>query len=233
MRRTPHTRTLAILVVSALTILMLMEGIRWVQPDPRREEKSAAMELMRRSAQAVRQEKLRIGIPVDRHLDTTDSGLIGVEYTDITTTLGSLSAKRTSTNPAFAAVVVDMLDQAGVRPGDRVAVSFSGSFPALNIAVLSAARVMDLHPVIISSVGSSMYGANQPEMTWLDMERILADKGLFPYRSNAASLGGIAGTRGGLDGTGIEGGSGRSVATGSRCSRRIAIPPWPATYGNG
>ena len=76
-----------------------------------------------------------------------------------------------------------------------MAVSFSGSFPALNIAVLSAARVLDLHPVIISSVGSSMYGANQPEMTWLDMERILADKGLFPYRSNAASLGGIAGTR--------------------------------------
>ena len=75
------------------------------------------MELMRRSTQAVRQEKLRIGIPVDRRLDTNDTGLIGVEYTDITTTLGSLSAKRTSTNPAFAAAVVDMLDQAGVRPG--------------------------------------------------------------------------------------------------------------------
>ena len=137
-----------------------------------------------------------MGIPVDRRLDTNDTGLIGVEYTDITTTLGSLAAKRTSTNPAFAAVVVDMLDRAGVRRGDAVAVSFSGSFPALNIAVLSAARALDLRPVIISSVGSSTYGANQPEMTWLDMERVLAEAGLFPYRSIAASLGGIAGSRG-------------------------------------
>jgi poly-gamma-glutamate system protein len=216
MRRTPHTRMLVILAVSALTVLALLESARWFRTDPLREEKNAAMELMHRSAQAIKGEKLGIGIPVDRRFDTNDTGLIGVEYTDITTTLGSLAAKRTSTNPAFAAAVVDMLDRAGVRPGDKVAVSFSGSFPALNIAVLSAARVLDLRPVIISSVGSSMYGANQPELTWLDMERILTDKGLFPYRSIAASLGGIEGTRGGLDGTGIEGGL--------RAIRRNGIP---------
>ena len=212
----PDARTLAILAASALAVVVSLEMGRWLRPDPLRGEKDAAVELMRRSTQAVRQEKLRIGIPVDRRLDTNDTGLIGVEYTDITTTLGSLSAKRTSTNPAFAAVVVDMLDLAGVRSGDWVAVSFSGSFPALNIAVLSAARVLDLHPVIISSVGSSMYGANQPQMTWLDMERVLAEAGLLPYRSVAASLGGIAGAQGGLDGTGIE--------EGLRAIRRNGIP---------
>ena len=164
------------------------------------------MELMRRCTQAIKKEKLRMGVPIDRHLDPNETGLIGVEYTDITTTLGSLAAKRTSTNPAFAAVVIDMLNRAGVRPGDRVAVCLSGSFPALNIAVLSAARVLDLHPAIISSEGASMYGANHPEMTWLDMERVLAETGILPYRSIAASLGGIGGAQGGLDGTGIEAG---------------------------
>lgn len=203
MRKIPHTRTLAILAVSALTILVLLESVRRHQPDLLREEKSASMDLMHRSAEAVKKEKLRMGIPVDRRLDPGDTGLIGVEYTDITTTLGSLAAKRTSTNPAFAAVVVDMLHQAGVRRGDGVAVSFSGSFPALNIAVLSAAKALGLQPVIISSAGSSTYGANQPEMTWLDMERVLAEAGIFPWRSIGASLGGIIDTNGGLDGTGI------------------------------
>ncbi|MBP2673833.1 MAG: hypothetical protein H6Q84_673 [Deltaproteobacteria bacterium] len=204
MRRIPHNRTLAILAVSALAILVLLEATRRVWPDPLRKEKDAAILLAQRAAEAVRKEKLRLGIPVDRHLDANGTGLIGVEYTDITTTVGSLAAKRTSIHPAFAAVVVDMLDRAGARRGDPVAIGFSGSFPALNIAVLSAARVLGLRPVIISSVGSSMYGANQPEMTWLDMERVLAESGILPYRSIAASLGGIADARGGLDGTGID-----------------------------
>jgi poly-gamma-glutamate system protein len=97
-----------------------------------------------------------------------------------------------------------MLNEAGVRTGDRIAVTFSGSFPALNIAVLSAARALDVQPVIISSIGSSMYGANEPRMTWLDMEALLERTGILPYRSVAASLGGVVDTRGGLDGTGIE-----------------------------
>ncbi|MBE0602904.1 MAG: poly-gamma-glutamate system protein, partial [Deltaproteobacteria bacterium] len=167
MRRMAYNRTLAILAVSSLVVLAMLEFARRHQPDPLREEKNAATTLMQRAGQAVKAGKLRIGVPIDRRLDANDTGLIGVEYTDITTTLGSLAAKRTSTNPAFAAVVVDMLYRAGVRPGDAVAVGFSGSFPALNIAVLSAAKALDLRPVIISSAGSSTYGANQPDMTWL------------------------------------------------------------------
>ena len=208
MRRTPDIRTLFILAVSSLTIVALLESARWFRHDPLREEKSAAIGLMERSAMAVRDEKIRAGIPIDRRYDANGTGLIGSEYTDITTTLGSLTAKRTSANPAFAAVVVDMLGRAGVRRGDRVAVGFSGSFPALNVAVLSAASALELRPVIVSSVGASTYGANQPEMTWLDMERVLAEAGLFRFRSAAASLGGITDTGGGLDGTGIAAGLG-------------------------
>jgi len=208
MRKPPDTQALAVLAVSALAVLAALETARLLQPDPLREEKAAAVALMRRASDAVREAKLRAGIPVDRRLDPNGTGLIGVEYTDITTTLGSLVAKRTSTNPAFAAVVVDMLGRAGVRRGDRVAIGFSGSFPALNIAVLSAASALELRPVIVSSVGASSYGANQPEMTWLDMERVLAEEGIFPWRSTAASLGGVTDTCGGLDGTGIAAGLG-------------------------
>lgn len=187
-------------------IVALLESARWLRHDPLLAEKSAAIGLMERSARAVREGKARAGIPIDRRYDPDGTGLIGDEYTDITTTLGSLTAKRTSANPAFAAVVVDMLDRAGVRRGDAVAVSFSGSFPAMNIAVLSAAKAMGLRPVIISSVGASTFGANQPDLTWLDMERVLSEAGIFPWRSIAASLGGIVDTGGGLDGTGIEAG---------------------------
>ncbi len=207
---------LVVMAVSALTVILLLELTRCYQPDPRKEEKGAAMELMQSAIHAIKTEKLRMGIPIDRLLDPDETGMIGVEYNDLTTTRGSLTSKRISTNPAFAAVVVEMLDQAGVGTGDPVAVSFSGSFPALNIAVLSAVKVLNLQPVIISSAGASMYGANQPEMTWLDMERILAERGIFPYRSLAASLGGITDTQGGLDGTGI--------STGLRAIRRNGRP---------
>jgi len=203
-RRACSSLTLGILAVAALAIIALTEAARWYQIDPLRDEKNAAAEWMQRSMEIIKEEKLKAGIPIDRRIDINDTGMIGVEYTDITTTLGSLAAKRTSAHSAFAVVVVDLLDRAGVRPGDNVAINFSGSFPALNIAVLSAAKALRLRPVVISSVGSSAYGANQPDMTWLDMERILIANGIFSCRSIAASLGGIQDTMGGLDATGID-----------------------------
>lgn len=193
-----------------------LEWVRWRQPDPYRDEKRAASALMQRAMQIVKAEKIRLEMPIDRVLDPGETGMIGVAFNDLTTTRGSLPSKRTSTDPAFAAVAVQMLKQVGVGDGDPVAVSFSGSFPALNIAVLSAIKVLNLQPVIISSEGASMYGANQAEMTWLDMERVLAAAGLFPYRSCAASLGGIVETGGGLDETGI--------ALGLQAIRRNGIP---------
>lgn len=209
-------KMLAIMAVFAVAAVGCLEAARWVQPDSRPGEKRAAAELMQRAMAAVKAEKRTLGIPIDPLLDPNGTGLIGAAYNDITTTRGSLVSKRTSTNPAFAAAVVEMLAQAGARPGDGVAISFSGSFPALNIAVLSAVKVLDLRPAIISSAGASMYGANQPGMTWLDMERVLFEQGLFPYRSLAASLGGIVETGGGLDGTG--------VAEGLAAIRRNRIP---------
>ncbi len=116
--------------------------------------------------------------------------LLGEEYTPITTTLGAEAAKKISAHPDFAAVAVQWLTEAGVRPGDKVAVNMSGSFPALNIAVLSALTVMDAQPVLVSSVGASTWGANRPDYTWLDMEKDLVAAKIWPWRSQAVSLGG-------------------------------------------
>jgi poly-gamma-glutamate system protein len=116
--------------------------------------------------------------------------LIGEEQTLTTTDRGVLEAKLTSVNPNFAAVFIDYFHQLGLKPGDAVAFSLTGSFPALNIAGLAAAEEMRLRPIVITSVGASMWGANDPTFTWLDMERLLNEKKLLSMRSVAASLGG-------------------------------------------
>ena len=49
---------------------------------------------------------------------------------------------------------------------------------------------MRLRPVVTTSVGASMWGANGPHYTWLDMERVLFDRGVFTTRTGLASHGG-------------------------------------------
>lgn len=161
-----------------------------------------AVETMRNGMSVLKKMRQRLGIPVDLTLDPAGTGLIGTDYNDLTTTIGSLSAKRTSLNPLFAGLITTWLKHAGVRQGDTVAVCLTGSFPALNLAVLSACRALRLRPIVFSSVGASTYGANFPEFTWLDMELELLRSGILDQGTSYASLGGIMDTGGGLDGTG-------------------------------
>ncbi|MBK6335610.1 MAG: poly-gamma-glutamate system protein [Betaproteobacteria bacterium] len=88
-------------------------------------------------------------IAIDPTTDPSQSGLIGIDYSDLTTTLGDLRAKQLSVQPAFAALIVTWLKDAGVRRGDRVALSLTGSFPGLNIAALSACEAMGLEALVI------------------------------------------------------------------------------------
>lgn len=144
--------------------------------------------LMYERIKEVRREK---GIPVDSINDPNESGLIGMQLTPITTEFGDLTAKLTSVNPNFSALFVEYMKKLHLKKGDVVAVHFTGSFPALNIAMLAAIKTLELKPVIISSVGSSMWGANIPEFTYLDMETILSKSGLINVRTVYASAGGI------------------------------------------
>jgi poly-gamma-glutamate system protein len=182
---------LLILAAAALLVIGFLEATRSLPADPLYPAKLAAAQRMELATRALREERLTRGIPIEPEIDPNATGLIGPEYTAITTTLGYLPAKRTSTNPNMAGVLVAMLDRAGAKPGDCAAVAFSGSFPALNVAVLCALQAMELRPVIVSSVGASSHGANDPRFTWLDMEQVLNERGLFPWRSDAVSPGGV------------------------------------------
>ena len=127
---------------------------------------------------------------LDKASDLNQTGLIGLESSSITTSIGSLEAKRTTTNPNFAALLVFLLNKTGVRGGDTVAVGASGSFPALIIAVLSAVKAMDLKPLVICSLGASQWGANNPDFFWLDIQNCLLKAGIFDTRPIGFSLGG-------------------------------------------
>ena len=141
------------------------------------------------AVQRIKEERVNRGIPFAKN-DIDFTGIIGEEMTPLVTTLGSLKAKRLSTNPHFTSIVVKMFLKVGLREGELIAVGFSGSFPGLNIAVLSAAHTLGLRAIVITSVGASKWGATDVTFTWLDMERILFDDKLFHVRSIAASRGG-------------------------------------------
>jgi poly-gamma-glutamate system protein len=156
-------------------------------PDPVRFQ---AAQLMARSLASVKALRLEKGLPIDPALDPNGTGIIGDEFTPLTTSLGEVDAKRTSANPAFAAVVARYLHAAGVGRGDVVAVGGSGSFPGLLLATLCASRALGAEPVVIYSIGASMYGANLSGFTFVDMlDRLRRDR-LLPYRLAAVSPGG-------------------------------------------
>jgi len=158
-----------------------------VAPDQARVE---AARLMSRSLASIKTLRAGMRIPFDPALDPNATGIIGDEFTALTTSLGEVDAKRTSANPAFAAALVKYFRAAGLGRGDVVAVGGSGSFPGLLLATLCASRALGLEPIVIYSVGASMYGANLPGFTFADMlDRLRAD-GLLPYRLAAVSPGG-------------------------------------------
>jgi poly-gamma-glutamate system protein len=130
------------------------------------------------------------GIPIDPETDPNGTGLIGLESSPITTSAGRLEAKRTTTNPEFAALLVSLFHEAGVRRGDAVAVGASGSFPGLIVATLAAAEVMGVEPLVISSLGASEYGANIPGFDWSEMADCLRAAGVLDVRPIARAIGG-------------------------------------------
>lgn len=152
--------------------------------------KLRAVALAMNAERAITAAKRSRGIVVDPRNDPDASGLIGPQFSLITTDRGVQAAKSLAAHPNFAAAVTQMMLEAGVRSGDLIAVGMTGSLPGLNLAVLAGCRAIGADPIIVTSVGSSMFGATDPEMTWLDMETVCVKRGLWNYRSVAASLGG-------------------------------------------
>ena len=158
----------------AVVGLVLVESLRTARPMPHREEKLAAATLAEQMMQTIKEERLKLGHRIYPRLDPMQTGMIGRTSSPITTLPAKLGAKQASVNPNFAAAIVEMLIEVDAQPGDIVAVGYSGSFPALNVAVCAALESFQLEPIVIASAASSSFGANHPDLMWLDMERRLA-----------------------------------------------------------
>jgi poly-gamma-glutamate system protein len=153
-------------------------------------EMSRAAEIMDQASAVIHACTEEKHLRIDGKSDINLTGLVGLETSSTTTTLGNLEAKRTTTNSNFAGLLVHLFQLAGVRRGDTVAIGASGSFPALVVAVLSAARALDLRALLICSLGASQWGANEPEFGWIEMGACLNKAGLFRSSPLAYSLGG-------------------------------------------
>ena len=121
---------------------------------------------------------------------TPGEALIGSEAGPLVTTLGEIEAKRVSASPAWPRALVREFHRAGLRPGDVVAASFSGSFPGINLAVMSASEAMGLRLIAVSSVTASSWGATDPGFTWPEIEARLVGAGILRRATVAVSAGG-------------------------------------------
>ncbi|MEM7605997.1 MAG: poly-gamma-glutamate system protein [Myxococcota bacterium] len=185
------TPQLVAVAVLALAGLAYVERNPTTVHDPSYELKVQAARLAEQSFTAIGLERISRGISLNSESDPAGSGLIGPSHTPIVSNSGHLRAKQTTANPNFAAVFVEMLQEAGVGRGDVVAVNVTGSFPASNIAMYAALETLRAEPIVVSSVAASEYGASHPAMTWLDMERVLFERGLSSFRSVSATMGGV------------------------------------------
>lgn len=181
------------LVIAIMSIIgmVIVESFKINVKQPHYKEKVLAAQYMLKGMEILKRHRLEKVGPINKVIDPLRSGLIGVLTTPITSTTVDIDSKLTSVNPNWAAVIVSMLQEVKVKNGGTVAVSLTGSFPAMNLAVFSAARALNLRLIIITSVSASTWGANIPGFTWLDMEDILIRENFSPYRSIAASLGGV------------------------------------------
>ena len=181
---------LALLAAVGVGVVALSAWSRTTRPVASYERRVEAARRTLQAFQVLKEERLRRGIPIDPFTDPAESGLMGENQSPITTVPGDYTAKLTTINPNWAAFFVAMFEEAGLKEGDTLWLSFTGSFPALNVAALVAAETWGLVPVWVASLGSSTYGANHPDWTWADMENTLVRRGLLHRRALFLSLGG-------------------------------------------
>jgi poly-gamma-glutamate system protein len=129
--------------------------------------------------------------------------MIGQEYTPITTTIGELPAKRTATNPDFAAALVRQIASLALARGTPVVIVVSGSFVGGDIAAITATETLGLRPIVIASLSASMWGANEPEFNLTDMLSTLRERNVIRTRAVAAVLGGGGAIGGSMDADGV------------------------------
>jgi poly-gamma-glutamate system protein len=170
-----------------------------IPPNPRYAQMVAAAEVMRAASQILYAEKAARGLLPPAGADPNKTGMIGFEYTPMTTEIGELPSKRTTTNPDFAAALVRLVDTLHLPAGAPVVLVLSGSFPGGDVAMIAALEALNLKPVLLVSAGTSQWGANNPEFNILDILTLLRDRGLIHTGVTATAIGGPDGAGAGMD----------------------------------
>src|SRR6266852_2402480 len=170
---------------------------------PRYAEMLNAARAMQAASRILPAEREMRGLMQGREIDPNRTGMIGSEFTPITTTLGDLAAKRTTANPDFAAALVRAVATLDLPRGTPVVIIVSGSFVGGNIAAIAAAEALGLRPVVIASLSASMWGATDLEFNWLDMAAALRARSVIRARVAAVVLGGDGAVGGGMDGASV------------------------------
>ena len=181
---------LIFLIVLSVIVMVAAENVK--QRDPIVDDNYATMvnasKIMREGMQVLKPLRAQLA-PINPEFDPQRSGFVGLENSIVTTNHGGRESKQTTVNPNWAAVAVKLMADAGVKEGDLVAVTVSGSFPALNLAVYSAIEAIGAEAVIIASASSSQWGANVPNFLWLDMERELREAGVLSLKPEDRGIG--------------------------------------------
>jgi poly-gamma-glutamate system protein len=181
-----------LIIFGAVSVaLIVLSGTLFTETIPLKnsEKMRRAEDLARTWMDIIRQEKESRHLISHKAHHFPSEALLGEEMTELTTTLGSLEAKRVSVNPQFAALVVLWITELQLDSSDEVLVASSGSFPGLMVSTLAALQTMNQRTLLMTSLGASTFGANQPSMTILDMETLLEKKGGLSYRSQLVTYG--------------------------------------------
>ena len=173
----------AALAISAVGALSLP---RWLAPHP----PATPADVEQAAASAVDRWRSAIEVVAAARGVSPDNALVGSEVSPLVTTLGEIEAKRVGLSPAWPRALVREFHRAGLRAGDVVAASFSGSFPGINLAVMSASQEMGLRLIAASSVTASSWGATDPGFTWPETEVRLVGAGILRRATVVVSAGG-------------------------------------------
>lgn len=187
MKRLPYNARLALLA-GVMTLLWLLGGLAV------RTEEYRLWNVVRNGQRALWAKQQETGVKLSPDEDKLKTGFIGLEWSPLTTTLGSIEAKRTSANPLWTSRFIEWFDELNLKKGDRVVISSSASFPAMLFSAIAAAEERGLKVLLSVSLGSSTWGANREEFPWPLMERTLFEGGFIKTRAAFYTPGGAAET---------------------------------------
>src|SRR5690625_1326500 len=108
-----------VLAAAALAALIVVETFTHEHSSDYYSQMLSASRHVQQSIESLRPIRGRIE-PIDPEVDPLRSGLIGLPTSSITMISGSLDAKQATINPNWAAVVIRLLAEADVKPGDQV-----------------------------------------------------------------------------------------------------------------